>query len=152
MPKKRPWRKYPAVDHVVVEWAGPPAVETFDIGDNPQLGQAPELIDKRILFSRHRCTLAHELEHLDRGEVACQDAAVEKYVRLAVARKLIKWDDLVDAVSAGVSETELADDLAVTDEVLADRIRFLHRSEKMLLVMAGRRTSGSNAAQRPGSR
>lgn len=146
MPLNRPWRKFPAVDHVVVEWVGAPALETFDMDEQPDGPRPPELIDKRILFARHRCTLAHELEHLDRGEDSCQDDRAERTVRLAVAGKLIKWDDLVDAVSAGVSTADLADDLAVTDDVLADRIRFLHRHEKMLLTLASRGSSTSGDA------
>lgn len=147
MLEKRPWRKFPAVGHVVVEWAGAPALETFVLDGRPDQPQAPEMIDKRVLFARHRCTLAHELEHLDRGEDSCQEAATERTVRLAVARKLIKWDDLVDGVTAGVPLAELADDLAVTDEILADRIRFLHRHEKMLLTFAGGGASPADRAR-----
>lgn len=140
MPKKRPWRKFPAVDHVVVEWAGAPAMERFDMDEDPDITPVPELIDKRVLFAQRRCSLAHELEHLDRGDDACLDDRAENMIRLSVARKLIPWHDLIDGVAAGLTADDLADALAVTEEVLTDRIRFLHPAEKMLVASAAHRT------------
>lgn len=51
-------------------------------------------------------------------------------------RRAIDWDDLVDAVIAGRSLSETADRLNVAEPVLADRIRYLHKHEKMLLTLA----------------
>lgn len=49
-----------------------------------------------LLQVERRCTLAHELAHIDLGHTTKPTVAEEQVARRLTARKLIHWDALVD--------------------------------------------------------
>lgn len=86
-------------------------------------------LDPRLNQAERRCVLTHELVHLEAGHRGCQPYAVEGQVRAAAAALLIPLSDLLDAVRWSPHVSELADTLWVTEQVIADRIRWLSREE-----------------------
>lgn len=89
-----------------------------------------------LLQVERRCTLAHELEHIRRGHRGCQPPAVEAEVHQAVARRLIPFDELLNAWRWALTLDELADELWVDGPTLAIRLRHLHPSERTKLKEA----------------
>ena len=91
-------------------------------------------MEKRLLQVERRCTLTHELVHVDLGHTEAQDEKSEAKVRRITAKRLIDWDDLVDAFRWAHDQYEAADELWVTPEVFADRLRHLTPIERALLA------------------
>lgn len=83
----------------------------------------------KLLQVERRCALVHELVHIERGDTCTQSEAVERAVRGEAARRLIPFEDLVDAARWSRDHFEVADDLWVTPTVLADRIGTLTPDE-----------------------
>lgn len=83
-----------------------------------------------------RCAIEHEMIHLERGEHCAQDDAVERRTEQEVARRLISWGRLLDAVRWARSERELADELWVTMKILRARAETLHADEVIELARA----------------
>jgi hypothetical protein len=121
-----PWRELLHLPHVTVHFVDiPPPWLAMTNGVN--------LIwmDRHLLQVERRCCLQHELEHIKRGHRGHQPHAVELCVRIATARKLIGFDDLMSARAwSRYDFYEMADDLWVTPEVLADRINYLQGEER----------------------
>lgn len=90
-------------------------------------------IDKSALQVERRCSLTHELIHIERHHTSCQPPAIERSVRTEAARRLILISDLAKHLAWARSFDELADELWVTPEVLADRIANLDGRERELL-------------------
>lgn len=90
----------------------------------------------RLLQVQRRCSLQHELTHLDFGHDGCQSEKDEQRVRKLTAQALIRRDDLIAALQWAMSLEEAADELWVTPEVLRDRIHFMHPSERLLIAAA----------------
>lgn len=84
---------------------------------------------KGLLQVERRCTLAHELTHIDLGHTAHQDDAVEARVRRCAARRLLSVDQLVPIALWTQDVGEAADELWVTVEVLEDFLDSLSPSE-----------------------
>lgn len=83
-----------------------------------------------------RCTLAHELEHVDRGHTSCQPPGVESIVDHAAARFLLPDPRVVaDAMVWAHDMDEAADFLWVTPRVLYARLdrRRLHPAEVAIM-------------------
>lgn len=83
-----------------------------------------------------RCAIEHEMVHLERSEHCVQDAAVERRTEREVARRLIPWGRLLEAVRWARSEQELADELWVTPRVLRARSEALRADELLELARA----------------
>lgn len=94
-------------------------------------------MEPRLLQVERRCTLAHELAHIDLGHTSKPTEREERSARRLAAQKLIDWDDLVDAYRWALCMSEWADELWVTVEVLEDRLKYLHPHELALLRMVG---------------
>jgi hypothetical protein len=79
---------------------------------------------------QRRCTLAHELEHLDRG-APCETlrATIERRVVHATARYLLPDLDLVSSAIEVYDLHRAANELWVTFPVLVDRLRGLTAKE-----------------------
>ncbi|WP_160159512.1 ImmA/IrrE family metallo-endopeptidase [Actinomyces culturomici] len=84
----------------------------------------------RQLQAERRCTLTHELIHVERGHAGCQPPAVELEVRVEAARRLIPFDDLVRACLWARGPQELADELWVDEATLDDRLTHLTEDER----------------------
>lgn len=72
--------------------------------------------------TERRCTLTHELVHLDRRDQGPQSDLVERKVRAEAAKLLIREPDLEDALRWSTDLYELSDHLWVTEDVMRDRI------------------------------
>lgn len=80
-----------------------------------------------------RCTLVHELIHLERGHSTCQPPDVEADVAREAARRLIPIDELADALAQTRSELEIAEMLWVDVDTLRTRLSFLDDVERAQL-------------------
>ncbi len=86
-------------------------------------------MDKRLLQVERRCTLTHELIHIERAHTSHQPEKIERQVCAETARRLITLEDLCQQLAWARSGPELADELWVTPEVLMDRITSLNADE-----------------------
>ena len=77
-----------------------------------------------------RCTLVHELIHLERGHNACQPPDVEADVVREAARRLIPVDELAAALAQTRSDLEAAELLLVDVDTLRTRLAFLDDIER----------------------
>lgn len=84
----------------------------------------------RQLQAERRCTLTHELIHVEHGHRGCQPDAIEKQVRDAAARRLIPLERLIDACLWARGPEELADELWVDQPTLEDRLSGLTQAER----------------------
>ena len=83
-----------------------------------------------------RCTLVHELIHLERGHSTCQPPDVEADVAREAAQRLIPIDELADALTQARSELEAAELLWVDVDTLRTRLAFLDDVEYSRLGLA----------------
>lgn len=96
-------------------------------------------LDRTMDAAERRCTLAHEIGHILRGDTGACTASVEQRIEEGVARALIPLDDLVDALRWGRHVHEVAEDLAVDDRILAMRIERSSAAERTAIRAAVRR-------------
>lgn len=128
-----PWRRLRELEHVALHW-------TEDLPDYLRGVTDGERVWMRSDLSQveRRCVLAHELEHIRRGQGGCQPDPVESGVRAAAARYLIPWPHvLADALAWAAGDIEeAADVLWVTERVLRHRLdaRHLHPAERVIIV------------------
>ena len=74
-----------------------------------------------LTIRERRCTLAHELVHIDLGLVSDVTWASEQRVRDVTARRLLPDIDAVaSALAGGVDMATASDELWVTEDVLTD--------------------------------
>lgn len=90
-------------------------------------------LDYDLLQVERRCTLAHELAHIDLGHHGRQDRKEEDRANRLASHRLIDWHHLTDAFRWARTTHEAATELWVTPKVLHDRLRFLHPHERALL-------------------
>lgn len=83
---------------------------------------------------QRRCTLAHELAHIELGHGASCSRAEEAEARAAAARRLIDLDALLDAFRWAEHLEEVADELWVDLDTLQARIDTLTDDERAALV------------------
>ncbi|MCD1287288.1 ImmA/IrrE family metallo-endopeptidase [Brevibacterium sp. CCUG 69071] len=127
-----PWRDLRSRENVTLSWRDlPPGMRGATDGSSA-IWMEPDLLQVE-----RRCTLAHELAHIDLGHTEKTTVAEENAARRYAAQKLIDWDALVDAFRWAHNAHEAADELWVTPEVLEDRLRFLHPNERALLALIG---------------
>lgn len=86
-----------------------------------------------LLQAEERCTLAHELIHIERGHRGCQPPRVEADVEREAARRLIPLDLLGEALTWARCEAEAADELCVDIATLRTRLAALTRAERAWL-------------------
>lgn len=125
-----PWRTLRSRPEVLVDIT--PDLPPGRLGDTDgcnRIRLAPDLLQ-----TERRCTLTHELIHLERGDVDCT-VADEQRVRRETARRLITLPRLADALLwAGHNLEEAADELWVDQDTLAARLEHLHPSERGYLL------------------
>ena len=94
-------------------------------------------LDRRLTQAGRRCTLTHEIIHLERGEVPNHPyfAAYEEHVvEVLTARTLIALPQLVDAALWTQHPYELADELWVDVDTLLTRVQHLTREERTTII------------------
>lgn len=82
-----------------------------------------------------RCTLAHELVHVELGHVGCQPPIVEARVEREAARRLIPLEALVDVLRWARTVCEAAEALDVEQDVLMTRLNCLNHRERGVVKM-----------------
>lgn len=127
MSRWHPWRALGRLSHVIVEWTDdlPPDV----LGDTD--GVTHIRIATGQLQTERRCTITHELVHVEQGHIGCCDQRAEGQVRREAARRLITIAALSEAAVFHGDDLEgLADDLWVDLDTLLTRLNHLHPSER----------------------
>lgn len=127
-----PWRHFRALARWTLIWADLPAKR---LGETGWLDGTVTL-DKHLLQTERRCTICHELVHIERGPVPDDDrlaAREESTVEREVARRLIELQPLGEALAWSRHISEAADALWVTEDVLRVRLDHLSCSESQYL-------------------
>lgn len=101
-------------------------------------GHAKVWLRRRQLQVERRCTLTHELIHLERGDTGECPPAVEVEIDREAARRLIPWGSLLEAARWSRDIEEIADELWVTEKILRARAETLTGSEVLALGEAVR--------------
>ena len=78
-------------------------------------------LDDRLNAVQERCAIAHEEEHIRRGQGSVQVEAEEMSVRYQVAKDLLPLDAVLGVCKDGKSLATIARELQVTRQVLMDR-------------------------------
>lgn len=94
-------------------------------------------LDSRLTATEARCSLTHELIHLSRGHTHHQPPAVEAQVRAETARLLVPWEAITGHAASQLHAWHIAQELGVTERVLADRLRYASAEELQVLRGAG---------------
>lgn len=99
-------------------------------------------LDERLTAVEARCALTHELVHISRGHDRHQPTAVEDLVRAETARLLVPWEAIAAHTGSQLNSWHLAQELGVTENVLADRLQYASAEELQVLRGAGGLGSG----------
>lgn len=97
------------------------------------------LLDKRQSRREMRCTVAHELEHIIRGDSDVSVASSVLHARqevaacAAAARRLIPLARLIDGLLWSQNEHELAEELNVDEDTLRVRLMTLTPEEHQVI-------------------
>lgn len=125
-----PWRRLRDLAHVTLLWhdGGPMGVTNF----------ARQTISLRrgLSWAERRCTVQHEILHIERGPVPVTLAGrEEERVRRETARLMLPDVRRIgEALAWAHSDAEAADELCVDVHVLRYRLRHLHPSERHYLT------------------
>lgn len=125
-----PWQLLRTMPQITVVWA------ELDSKSALTNGRDTVWLDKHLLQVERRCSLTHELIHIERGHTSCPPNAAETGVRAETARRLIPFPDLLEHKRWSRSVEELADCLWVTPHVLLDRISHLSDAEQAAFASA----------------
>jgi hypothetical protein len=77
-------------------------------------------ISNKLNATQRRCTIAHELVHIEQGHTKAQPEHIEMQVRYETARRLLPSELAGSCVGSTVRE--VADNFGVTPRVLMDRM------------------------------
>jgi hypothetical protein len=128
-----PWRWLRELSHVTLLWhddspGAPMGVANF--------AAQTVSIRRGMTYEQRRCTVLHELLHLDRGPALTTTVGRdEDAVRRATARLMLPSTRVLgDALAWAHDEHEAAEELSVDVGVLRDRLRWLHPSERHYLT------------------
>lgn len=124
-----PWRELRARQHIEVLW---PQMKLEIEGRTDGLTWIE--IARRLGQAERRCTLTHELVHIDLGHTCEQSEAIERKVRLETARRLIHIKLLGAALAYTLHLDDVALDIWVTRSVLDDRLSELTENEHLYLM------------------
>lgn len=94
------------------------------------------VLDRTLSQRERRCTLAHEIVHVERGDECRQTAKVETAVHLVASRRLITLEQLAAGLAWTKDQRVLADELCVDDVTLEVRLAHLSLDEQD--IVAGR--------------
>ena len=127
-----PWRHFRSLTDWTLQW-----FKSEQVDGLTHFPSKTVLLDSRLLQVERRCTIAHELVHIERGPFPEHTTALEEsLVEQIAARRLIDLDKLIDVACWTSDLHEAADLLWVTPDVLQTRIKHLHPSERAQLQQA----------------
>lgn len=126
-----PWRHLRELTHVTLHWRE--RLPNGDFGCTHFRSQIIEMARCQTQAER-RCTIAHELVHLERGPVAsCHVDAEERAVEREAARRLIEIRELGEALAWSTDMATVAEELWVDEPMLQARLDSLHPAERAYL-------------------
>lgn len=119
-----PWRRLRALTDIQVMWWRVPGTLGLTNGvDRIVLNPDQSQVERR-------CTLAHELAHIELGHRGGCVAKHESQARRLAARRLIKVEHLADALLWSQNRHEVAEVLWVDVDTLDTRLAHLHPAER----------------------
>ena len=137
-----PWNPWEELrehwEHVTLHYA--PSLEVSDALAYTDGAENIWILDGLTVAER-RCTLTHELIHLERRDAGHQGDKVERLVEREASRRLIPFDNLLEA-DWGQSLEKIADDLWVDEATLEVRLATLGEAENELLHVRIQATRG----------
>lgn len=122
-----PWRTLPP--HVIVEFASLPPP---DSGRSD--GVSRIVLHDRLKQVERRCTLEHEKVHIERGDMGKCRPDCEADIDRIVARRLVTFDALADALAWSDQIEEVALELWVTPKIARARIAALRPTELAIIA------------------
>src|SRR5690625_7195002 len=114
-----PWRRLRALTHVTLHWQPLQGLLGATNGSNLIV------MDPRQSQAQRRCTIAHELAHIELGHTGGCTGAEEAQARRLAARWLIDMDRLLDALAWSEELEEVAEELWVDLATLYARLEGL---------------------------
>lgn len=125
-----PWRAFRELNHIRLLWAHLPdgllGLTDFATGT--------VTLANGMTQAERRCTIAHESEHVRRGPVPVHlEPREERTIDDLVARRLIPFATLAEAMLWARDDHELAEDLWVDVETVRARLRHLTAGESQEL-------------------
>lgn len=129
-----PWRWLRELRHITVEWV--------DHLPDDVMGRALYATDtielaKGLTQAERRTTCWHEVQHLLRGPAPGHlERREERTIEAIVARDLIPFEALVDAMLWSRDDYEIADELTVDVALVRARLEDLTDRESMALELA----------------
>ena len=120
-----PWRHLRSLPHIRLTWARL-ADDVLGVTD----GHSRIWLDDRQLQVERRCTLAHELAHIELGHRDGCTGVEEVHASRLAARRLIRLDHLAEALAWSEHPAEVADVLWVDVDTLRTRLAHLHPAER----------------------
>jgi hypothetical protein len=121
-----PWRRLRELAHITLLW--------HDHGPMGLADHQEQTVSLRrgMTWAQRRCTLTHELLHLERGPaLSTTKHQDEERVRRETARRMIPDVRILgEALAWALDEHECADELGVDVPVLRYRLRHLHPAER----------------------
>lgn len=125
-----PWRRLRDLAHVTLLWHddGPMGAALHPF--------AAVSLRRGLTWAERRCTLEHELNHLERGPVPAglRDKDEESVRRETALRMIPEIRPIGEALAWALSEEEAADELGVDVPVLRYRLRHMSPMERAWLT------------------
>lgn len=119
-----PWRALRALTHVEVFWMELTGRRMGATDGREVIVLAPDLTQ-----AERRCTLTHELIHIESGHTGGCTPWDEAATAQQAARRLIPVEALAEALVWSTNRAVLAEELWVDQATLANRLEHLHPSE-----------------------
>lgn len=120
-----PWRVLRGWHDITVEWRHLPDSQYAVTNGRDRIW-----IDPRQSQAERRCTIAHEMAHIELGHVNGCSLAEEVAAAVLAARRLIPVRRLADALVWSQHPTEVAETLWVDRDTLETRLAHLHPAER----------------------
>ncbi len=125
-----PWRALRAQSDITVEWRRL-ALDQYAVTN----GTNRIWMDPDQSQVERRCTLAHELAHIELGHTDGCVAREDRAVDLLAARRLVEMPDLLDALRWADDLPTVADELWVDEPTLMARLDGLTAGERAQIVV-----------------